>query len=433
MINLLDEYYKKLHNALAPIASYLLCLVPFGFLYLTAKDTILIEESILIPIAVGITALVTVSNPGIGFLPCGALVFLCLWQQNFYVAIAAAILFLIATIQTGNKRKARYIFPLLVMILCAGKYNSLKVLMICFMLTSTIYWGGKRDNIFIIPSALLLNQILFGTGSQIDGIGKILETENRIPLLSYFQKTYAIIEAEDHYGILLQALKDNFIFYAIFFCILLFVSAVLSSVNGKLSKTGEFRYVLGSQVLASLIFTVAHFAANLSLGSIPDVKEYLLALPLCLLISIVLGLLVDVIYVEIKDEISTKKVFISYSHKDIDTTKGLCKELENRGIGCWYAPRDIPPGKEWASAIVDAINEVDVLALIFTDNSNASVQVQREVDQAIARKIKVVPIKLTNSNPSGGMSYYLSTLQWLDGRHKSIENIAVQMIQMINK
>ena len=146
-----------------------------------------------------------------------------------------------------------------------------------------------------------------------------------------------------------------------------------------------------------------------------------------------LGLAVDVIYVEIKDEISTKKVFISYSHKDIDTTKGLCKELENRGIGCWYAPRDIPPGKEWASAIVDAINEVDVLALIFTDNSNASVQVQREVDQAIARKIKVVPIKLTNSNPSGGMSYYLSTLQWLDGRHKSIENIAVQMIQMINK
>ena len=48
-------------------------------------------------------------------------------------------------------------------------------------------------------------------------------------------------------------------------------------------------------------------------------------------------------------------VFISYSHHDKPTADAVCAKLEEDGIRCWYAPRDIQPGADWAGSIVHAI------------------------------------------------------------------------------
>ena len=44
-------------------------------------------------------------------------------------------------------------------------------------------------------------------------------------------------------------------------------------------------------------------------------------------------------------------VFISHSSKDKKLADRICDELEERGISCRIAPRDITPGKEWAGEI----------------------------------------------------------------------------------
>ena len=48
-------------------------------------------------------------------------------------------------------------------------------------------------------------------------------------------------------------------------------------------------------------------------------------------------------------------VFISYSSADKPTADAACAVLERAGVRCWIAPRDIGPGEEWGSAILEAL------------------------------------------------------------------------------
>ena len=107
-------------------------------------------------------------------------------------------------------------------------------------------------------------------------------------------------------------------------------------------------------------------------------------------------------------------VFISYSHHDTEIRAEIVKKLESAGISCWYAPRNIQPGEEWADAITRGLKDSRALILIFTEASNASSQVLREVGLAVDLKKPIIPCRCDETIPSGSMQYYLSTLQWLD-------------------
>src|SRR5579884_2349304 len=47
----------------------------------------------------------------------------------------------------------------------------------------------------------------------------------------------------------------------------------------------------------------------------------------------------------------SKHVFISYATPDQEAADRLCRLLEEQGIGCWIAPRDVTPGGEYGVAI----------------------------------------------------------------------------------
>ena len=107
-------------------------------------------------------------------------------------------------------------------------------------------------------------------------------------------------------------------------------------------------------------------------------------------------------------------VFISYSHRDAEIRAEIVEKLESAGIRCWYAPRNIQPGEEWADAITRGLKDSRALILIFTEASNDSNQVLREVGLAVDLKKPIIPCRCDETIPSGSMQYYLSTLQWLD-------------------
>jgi hypothetical protein len=108
------------------------------------------------------------------------------------------------------------------------------------------------------------------------------------------------------------------------------------------------------------------------------------------------------------------EVFISYSSKDKNIANAICNHLENSGVACWIAPRDIVPGTEWATAIIDGISACKILLLLFTENSDRSPQVLREVERAISKGLIVIPLRLENLMPTKSMEYYLSAVHWLD-------------------
>ena len=124
-------------------------------------------------------------------------------------------------------------------------------------------------------------------------------------------------------------------------------------------------------------------------------------------------------------------VFISYSHCDKAIADAVCFKLESRGIRCWYAPRDIVAGEEWALAIVAAIKSCRVMVLLYSDFSNASKQVLREVSTAVDEEIPLVPFKLSQAQPSGSMQYYLATVHWMDAIDPPLEERMDELAVMV--
>lgn len=108
------------------------------------------------------------------------------------------------------------------------------------------------------------------------------------------------------------------------------------------------------------------------------------------------------------------EIFISHSAADAPCANAICAKLGTAGIRCWVAPRDVTPSREWAEEIIDAINAVSVMILVFSSNSNASPQVRREVERAIHKGVVVIPFRIENVLPSKSLEYFLSSQHWLD-------------------
>lgn len=108
-------------------------------------------------------------------------------------------------------------------------------------------------------------------------------------------------------------------------------------------------------------------------------------------------------------------VFISYSTKDDEIAEKACYVLEQNGLKCWIAPRNISSGKNYIDEIANAIKATKIVVLIFSKNSQASKYVNNEINMAFTRNKPIITFNIDNSMPEGYMEYYLKVSQWLMG------------------
>lgn len=76
----------------------------------------------------------------------------------------------------------------------------------------------------------------------------------------------------------------------------------------------------------------------------------------------------------------TYDCFFSYQHEDLRIVESVVQKLEEKGILCWYAPRNVK-GK-YAKAISDGIRHSKVFVLILNSRSAISSSVLNEVEMA---------------------------------------------------
>ena len=107
-------------------------------------------------------------------------------------------------------------------------------------------------------------------------------------------------------------------------------------------------------------------------------------------------------------------VFISYSSKDQKVAEGVCAYLEQRKIRCFVAYRDIPQGKVWARAIVEALEVSSMMVVIFSKNFNVSEQVDREIELTAEDRKPILTFRLSDDDFQGAKKYYLKNLNWID-------------------
>jgi TolB-like protein len=109
-----------------------------------------------------------------------------------------------------------------------------------------------------------------------------------------------------------------------------------------------------------------------------------------------------------------RDVFVSYASQDAAAANSIVESLEQGGIKCWIAPRDVKPGAQYADAILRAIAEAKALVLVMSANAVASAHVGREVERAASKHKQIIAFKMDAAPLSAALEYFLSQSQWID-------------------
>lgn len=108
-----------------------------------------------------------------------------------------------------------------------------------------------------------------------------------------------------------------------------------------------------------------------------------------------------------------KQVFVSYSSYDKGIAHEIVEYLEKADISCFIAPRDINGGKAYARALMEAIEQCDLVILVASSAILPSEHVLNEVEAVINKKKELLPILIEDFEMSDEYKYYLGRKQWI--------------------
>lgn len=116
-----------------------------------------------------------------------------------------------------------------------------------------------------------------------------------------------------------------------------------------------------------------------------------------------------------------KKVFVSYSKKDIEVVEELLIALTNLGFHPWL-DRDMNCGEEWWNKILANIRECQLLIACISNDFLASDACKKEIDYAFSLGKTILPVvvrKTIQPLPS-----QLAVIQWVDYSLPSLNSIS---------
>jgi hypothetical protein len=131
--------------------------------------------------------------------------------------------------------------------------------------------------------------------------------------------------------------------------------------------------------------------------------------------------------------VTEARIFVSYSQPDRASADAIVAHLEQAGLRCWVAPRDVTPAADWAAEIIDAIASARVMVLVFSAHANDSPQVRREVERAVHRDVAVLPFRVADVLPSRSLEYFLSSQHWLDAFPPPMEGHYARLVAYLQK
>jgi len=110
----------------------------------------------------------------------------------------------------------------------------------------------------------------------------------------------------------------------------------------------------------------------------------------------------------------THDVFISYSSKNKTAADAICHVLEENGVKCWMAPRDIPAGSEYGDLIDDAIKSSAIVVVVFSQTAAESPWVKGELNIAFEESKTIIPFRIDSTPLKGQNRVILNQKHWID-------------------
>jgi hypothetical protein len=109
-----------------------------------------------------------------------------------------------------------------------------------------------------------------------------------------------------------------------------------------------------------------------------------------------------------------KDAFISHAAEDATLADAITGHLEHDGLACWIAPRDVRPGCEYASEIIDGIESCAVFVLVLSAAANLSPFVKREVERAASKGKPILTFRAAPVAPARSLELFVSSAHWID-------------------
>lgn len=125
-------------------------------------------------------------------------------------------------------------------------------------------------------------------------------------------------------------------------------------------------------------------------------------------------------------------VFISHHTSTcLKITQAICNSLENSGIRCWYAPRDVTG--TYAGDIIEAINSCKVFVVVLNQESSLSKHVLNEINAAVECDVAIVPFQISNEMIGKDAQYYIRRWHWVDAVTPPMEDRINELKVIIQK
>jgi TPR repeat protein len=87
----------------------------------------------------------------------------------------------------------------------------------------------------------------------------------------------------------------------------------------------------------------------------------------------------------------------------------------------------------WPAAITDAIKNIELMLLVFSEAANSSPEVSKELTLASNHKRLVLPVRIENTAPSAELEYHLVNRHWLDVYGLETEAAIMSILESVLK
>ena len=103
-------------------------------------------------------------------------------------------------------------------------------------------------------------------------------------------------------------------------------------------------------------------------------------------------------------------IFISYAHADRAMVFDILQHLMDNDIRFWF-DNAINPGNEWRKDILDALEKAQMFIVFISPSSMSSDYVTKEINRAIKKNIKILPVYLTPTELTSIIEWEIDHIQ----------------------
>lgn len=108
-------------------------------------------------------------------------------------------------------------------------------------------------------------------------------------------------------------------------------------------------------------------------------------------------------------------IFVSYSRADIDVVTRLVGDIHDKtNARCWVDWKGVESGDLFVDVIMNAIDKVDTVLFVLSDNSMASEFARKEIDYARNTGKKIIPVVVDGGKLRGWFLFHFGAVDYID-------------------